>query len=491
MREEGTVVAELIAPDQAVHAASLPEPVRWLEVRADMVGEIDPRSLRARFSGQLLYTLRSRIEGGRFDGCAEARRQRILTASRSYDLIDLEGERDLVPAVLDAIPPARRVISWHGRARNAQSLQDVFDRLSVARAHLFRLIPDAEQAGDELEALLFLKRLGRRDTTAYSSGNNGFWTRLLAPRFGAPVVFAQLCSEPGSHAEPNAARIVADYGFPGLQPVQDLFGIIGDPVFHSLSPRVHNAAYRMLGRSAIYVPFCAPSFGEFWRNIAATSRLEQLGMRLCGLTVASPHKEAAPKLLHAANPVVRRARSSNLAVLRNGVWNADTTDPEGVCGILAERGVAVRERHIAVIGCGGSGRAIAAALDDAGAQVTLVNRGMERGRFASALLGLSFVPLDDFSADDFSVVVHATPVGRETDDAPFDLQRIRPGTIVVDLVYGSRQTPLVAHARAMGCPTMDGRDVLFAQVRRQFQMMTGSALPQGLPQRPLKGEFNA
>ena len=126
-----------------------------------------------------------------------------------------------------------------------------------------------------------------------------------------------------------------------------------------------------------------------------------------------------------------------------------------------------------MIGCGGAGRAIAVALDQSGARVTLVNRGQERGSFAAQLLGLPYVPLLNFNAEGYHVIVNATPVGRDDDAAPFELETLGDEAVVIDLVYGSRPTPLVSNSVGLGRTVIDGRDVLLTQVLRQFQIMTG------------------
>jgi 3-dehydroquinate dehydratase/shikimate dehydrogenase len=168
---------------------------------------------------------------------------------------------------------------------------------------------------------------------------------------------------------------------------------------------------------------------------------------------------------------VQQTEAANILVRNNGWWTADTTDPDVVYG------VSVKEKRAAVIGCGGAGRAIAAALVQSGAGVTLINRGAERGEHAAALLGLPYVPLRDFDAEGYDIVVNATPVGRDTDEAPFAVERLSDDAVVIDLVYGSRPTPLVGTTRARHQFAIDGRDVLVTQVSRQFRLMTGKDMP--------------
>jgi 3-dehydroquinate dehydratase/shikimate dehydrogenase len=460
--------------------ASLPAAVEWLEVRADLVGDLDVDWLRTHFRGNLLYSLRSKAEGGSFEGSQSERRRRLLENARRYDFIQLEGERDLDAALLEKLPPTKRVISWHGPATSSIELARRLEKFSAAEARIYKLVPESEQSGDELAALSLLSRARRRDLIAYTEGKSSFWSRFVAPHLGLPMVFGTIGKHPGRACDPSVTQLIEDYQLPDLKPLREIYGIVGDPVQHSLSPRLHNAAYRALGYPALFVPFHVESFGDFWREVVEEGTLDSLGITMRGFTVASPHKEAALRRASATTQMVKRAGSTNLFVRNNGTWRADTTDPEGVVEAIRRRGIALEGKKVAVVGCGGSGRAIAAALDQAGAKVTLVNRGLERGMRAIELLGLPFVPLSEFSVEGYSVIVNATPLGRDNGDSPFKLKSLNEDAVIVDLVYGSKTTSLIAGAKAMGRTTIDGREVLFLQVRRQFHLMTGHEMPADL-----------
>ena len=103
--------------------ASELEGIDWLEIRADLVGDLDAARLARLFPGKLLYTLRSKAEGGGFEGSPERRRKRLIEAAARYDLVDLEAARDLTPDVLKAVPAGKRVISWHGAAPDSPAVQ--------------------------------------------------------------------------------------------------------------------------------------------------------------------------------------------------------------------------------------------------------------------------------------------------------------------------------------------------------------------------------
>jgi 3-dehydroquinate dehydratase/shikimate dehydrogenase len=235
-----------------------------------------------------------------------------------------------------------------------------------------------------------------------------------------------------------------------------------------------------MNHPALFVPLQVNSFAEFWTEFVQSRQLDSLGFPINGMTVASPHKEEAFLTARNISSMVQQTQAANILVRNNGWWSADTTDPDVIYAASDQQNVRVREKRAAVIGCGGAGRAIAAALVQSGAGVTLINRGAERGERAASLLGLPYIPLPDFDAGGYDIVVNATPVGRDTDEVPFKLERLNNDAVVIDLVYGSRPTPLVDTTLARRQVAIDGRDVLLTQVRRQFRMMTGKEMSAAL-----------
>lgn len=465
---DATLIATLSTPPNG-ELGTLRNAVRGLEVRADLTGDLDADWLRDRFAGELIYSLRGRADGGAFDGPADERRRRLRAAARRFDLVEV-GEEDLGPETLEGIPPQKRLVAKS--APSGAGLAETWERLSRVPARLYRLAVPAERPQDSLLPLRWLRRMGRQDVTAFATGPAGTWTRLLAPRLGAPVAFGRLAGEADGTGEPTVAQLVTDYGFPAQPPLERTFAIAGRSVGRSLSPRLHNAAYRELGLPALYLPFQVDGFAAFWRE--AVAGLEELGWPLRGLTVTAPHKEEALGLADEASPLAVQAGSANTLLRRRGAWRADTADAEGVIAALVRRRIPLAGRAVAVVGCGGAGRAAAAGLLRAGARVTLVNRGAERGDYAARLLGLPLVPLAEFSPAGYPLIVHATPLAAEP---PFAAGELSPGVVVVELVYGAAPTPLMTAVRGRGGVAIDGHEVLMVEVRRQFRLMTGRRMP--------------
>ena len=448
-----------------------------LEVRADLAGDLDPERLRRRFSGELLYALRSGAEGGRGPDDAAERARRLVGAAPDYDLVDLET-RDL-RAGAQEVPAAKRLLSWHGRARTAEELLAAHERLAAIEGRYVKLVPEAASPGEGLLPLQLLHDLGREDVVAFSSGAAGAWTRLIAPRLGAPLVYAAAAETPAAPGQPRLDRLCEDYGLPELPEGGDLYGIAGMPALHSLSPRLHNGLYRRLGLGALYVAFEVERFGDFWLELVEGDALGGLGVDLRGLTVTAPHKEIALAVAAASSPLAEKLGSANTLVRHDEAWEAETTDPDGVVGPLQARGLSLAGRRAAVIGAGGAGRAAAFALRRSGAEVALVNRSPERGARAARALGVAAVPLEVFEPEPFELVVNATPLGHGDDGRlAFAPDRLAPGSVVVDMVYRRESpTPLVTAAREHGLEAVDGREVLLYQAPAQFEAMTGHPMP--------------
>jgi 3-dehydroquinate dehydratase/shikimate dehydrogenase len=476
------LVAAVTTPPSAVEIQEIPAAISWLQIRSDLIGDIPADWLRSHFRGRLLYTLRTCASGGRFDRSREERQQRLMAAAKDYDLVELEADSDLRPELLGAVPASRRMVVWRGPATEVGGLHSSFQRLAEAPARYYCMIASAARTSDGLRPLSLLKALKRKDVVAFCDGPWGVWSQLLAPAMGAPLLFAQLHEAARKAGELSSHQLIADYGFPAVRPLKKLYGMVGNRIFQSPSPRLHNAAYRMLDHPALFLPFHSENFKEFWNDMVQSGALDDLSIPIQGLVIVSPFKEAAVTVADASSSMVAKAGSSNVFAHRDGMWKAETTDPESIAAIRKLCPV-----KAAVIGCGGAGRAVAAALQQTGSEVTLVNRGLRRGSYATQLLDLPFVPLSDFRANGFDVIVNATPVGKDNDGFPFVVDSLGEQTLVIDLAYGSQPTPLVSAVVSRGGTAIDGYDVLLTQVRKQFYLMTGLEMPPGISREMILG----
>jgi shikimate dehydrogenase len=248
--------------------------------------------------------------------------------------------------------------------------------------------------------------------------------------------------------------------------------VIGDPVEHSRSPAMHNAAFAALGLDWVYVAFPVPR-GE---GTAAVRAVRVLGM--AGLNVTMPHKADAAAACDEMAPAATALGAVNTVVARpDGALVGHSTDGEGFLRALADEDVIPSGRRCLVLGAGGAARAVAHALGGAGADVTVAARREDAARSAAALApGGNAVTLDDVPVETFDLVVNATPLGMHDEPPPIDVARIRPEQFVYDTVYPG-ETPLLIEARRRGAGAAGGLGMLVHQGALSFELWTGGTPP--------------
>lgn len=254
-----------------------------------------------------------------------------------------------------------------------------------------------------------------------------------------------------------------------------LAGVIGWPIGHSLSPRLHGHWLQRYGIAGYYVPIAlAPE--EFEAGLLS---LPRLGFR--GVNVTIPHKEAALALASQATERAREIGAANTLTFRgDGTIHADNTDGYGFIENLRQAAPDWRARTgpALVLGSGGSARAVIAALLAEGApEVRIANRNAGRAAGLQRHFGARTVVVDwqdaSASAADAATIVNTTPVGMASDDVPIDLSGAAPAALVADVVYGTATTPFVAAARGLGLTAVDGLGMLLHQGVPGFEAWFG------------------
>ena len=250
-------------------------------------------------------------------------------------------------------------------------------------------------------------------------------------------------------------------------------GLIGDPVGHTRSPAILNAAFEAAGLNWVYVAFPAPA----GRGADAVKAARDL--RLAGLTVTMPHKTDAAWACDELTPEAMALNAVNVVTVHDdGRILGASTDGLGLVRALADEGVDPAGRRALVLGAGGAARAITLALGNAGADVTVAARRRDAADSAAGLVGRArSVSLADADPAAFDVVVHATPVGMRGEAPVIDPDRLNPAQLLVDTIYHPMETPLLAAARARGVPCANGLGMLVHQAALAFELWTGVDAP--------------
>lgn len=260
-----------------------------------------------------------------------------------------------------------------------------------------------------------------------------------------------------------------------VQGTTSVFGVIGDPVRHSLSPTLHNAAFTASGIDAVYVAF----------TVAAGNAPEALramrALTVGGLSVTMPHKTPVAHAVDEASDDVIALDAANTVVrVTGGRLRAESTDGPGCVDALLGAGCDPAGKRCMVIGAGGAGRSVVLALARHGAaEIAVVNRHDGRAAAALALAGSVGVRRSVDAVGDADIIINATPqgMGESYDTLPLDPARLSVGQVVNDLVYHPLETALLSAARTRGLLTVDGLGMLLHQAARQFTLWTGEAAP--------------
>jgi 3-dehydroquinate dehydratase/shikimate dehydrogenase len=439
-----------------------------VELRLDTVCDPDPAGALAGRRHPVIVTCRPTREGGRFAGSEEERRALLERAlALGAEFVDLEwraGFDDLIARV----GGRRVVLSAHDGSLPA----DLPDRLRAMRAsgaEIVKIAVATRRLGDCL-ALRDLAATagGDRGLVLIGTGEAGLATRVLAGRFGSRWTYAGGLSEVG---QVSATDLLSMFRYRSLTPDTALYGVVGMPVAHSVSPAMHNAAFAASGTDAVYLPLAAADADDFVRFAR--------GMRIAGASVTTPFKMAMCERADELDPVALRVGAVNTLRADGGRWVGTNTDVAGFLEPLRER-TAIGGLRAAVLGAGGAARAVAVGLASGGARVRVHARRADRAAAIASLAGgeTGAWPPERGSWD---LLVNCTPVGMypHADASPVPASALT-GATVYDLVYNPATTRLLQDARQAGCRIIDGLEMLVAQARAQFEWWTGHRPEAGL-----------
>jgi 3-dehydroquinate dehydratase / shikimate dehydrogenase len=458
-----------------------------LELRVDRLSA-EEAALAGRLPGRVgspvILTLRRTREGGKFAG-SEQERHALLTklADSGFAFIDLEED-------FDAPDLEARVTGRGGRViRSMHDFTGVpgdLARRVTGLAHHRGEIPKAallpKNAADLVRLLTAFADLEGVEKILLGMGETGFPTRVLAPRLGSFLCYTSVARAQAAAGHLDPLTLESTYNFRSITPRTQVYGVIGSPIMHSLSPLIHNRGFAAIGFDAVYLPFLVDDLDGFW---AVADCLE-----IKGLSVTVPHKQAVISRLSAQDLLVDSTGACNTMTRAQGMgpWQGTNTDVEGFLAPLraALGGAVPRGISATVIGAGGAARAVVHALKAGGARILVLNRTAERGRQLAGAFSVAHAGLDEEGfrqARDFAdLIVQTTSVGMSPNIAadPAPGLTFSGKEIVYELLYAPPTTAFLRRALAAGCRVVRGRKMLVGQAMEQFRLFTGYSYPSDL-----------
>ena len=455
----GRTMAELVAArDGATHGD-------MVELRLDGVSNLDVAGALQGRRVPALVTCRPAWEGGRFDGTEH---ERVHILSRALELgaevVDVEWratqQSNADFAGIVSRDPARVVVSSHDFEGVPRDLEDRVRAMRGVGAASIKVAVSVSRLSETLP----LKDIGAvGDAVVIGMGEAGVPSRLLAAHYGSKWTYAGRGIAPG---QIPAETMADDFHFFRIGAETRIFGVVSTNAMHSLSPVMHNAAFEAAGIDAVYVPLRACDFDDFLSYASA--------MGVEGASITIPFKLDALRASKPADRLTQTVGAANTLRRDGQGWQATNTDVDGFLTPLdAVFGTRLRNARAAVLGAGGSARAVVAALRSRGVLVTVYARRPEQAQQLAqeldALAGEWPPP-----AGSWDVLVNCTPLGGagKRDESPLP-RDVVSGPLVYDLTYGAGSSALLRDAKAAGALTIDGLPMLVAQAERQFEWWTG------------------
>ena len=458
-----------------------------VELRIDYITELQnaerciEKSLKSK-TKPVIITNRPEREGGKFNG-SEHDRLRLLQKA-------IELGADYVDVEYDSIKQIARqnsskiIISHHNFKETPHNISKIYDDICQQKPDIVKIVTYANDITDNIRIFELLKS-AKVPTISFCMGELGYISRILISKFGGFLTFASL--EKGKESAPGQLTISElsnIYHFKEINRETKLYGIIGNPVSHSMSPAIHNAAFSEKVLNNIYVPLKIADIDTFMRECRK--------MDFQGFSVTIPHKESVLPFLDDIDHTASKIGAINTIVNQNGKLIGYNTDcMAAVMGLecsLKETNETLNNKKVSIIGAGGAARAIAFGLKEKGCDITIFNRTTERAEKLSQDVKCKFESFEEIHKLDSDILINTTSIGMfpDVDQTPVSKDILKEGMIVFDAVYNPIETRLLQEAKGKGCHTVNGLSMFIKQAAEQFRLWTNINPPTGLMSKVVK-----
>lgn len=452
------------------------ENIPLVEFRLDLFRrEPDLRRLLTNRPTPVIITVRRDIDGGLW-GSDEEKRLRLLRSAiiAGADYVDLEMD---VAASIPKYGKTKRLISYHNLNETPVDLIDLHQEMLAMNPDVIKIATMPKNINDVFRMMAFLKEVNppgvQVPTIGISMGEIGTVSRIIAAKFGSPITYCSF--NKGRKAAPGMIdyQTMRDlYRYDTINRQTEIYGVVADPVEHSLSPLIHNASFAQCKLNKVYVPLLIhPEDLECFMT-----RAHEWGIK--GLSVTIPHKVNVIKYLTHLEPAVEEINACNTVEFKDNHVLGDNTDY--LAAVLAiektlkkyvDQPNPLSGKKVLVLGSGGAGKAIAFGLKNKGAVVTLTDGDNELAKSVATGLGCHQVLWADRNRADFQILCNCTPIGMypKVNDIPIDPSSLHGNMLVFDAVYNPHTTYLLRQAKEKGCVPIFGIEMFVGQAALQFE----------------------
>jgi 3-dehydroquinate dehydratase / shikimate dehydrogenase len=424
----------------------------------------------------VIATCRRVASGGKFRGSIASQLD-ILTkaAAAGCQLVDVELQtaQKIKPDQLQKLRTRAAVILSFHDFRGTKKLDETLEKMRAYPADYYKVVGTATTLSDNVSMIQFLGREGdNQSIIGVCMGEQGIISRVLGVRAGSVFTFAAIgAGEETAPGQVSAQELRSVYRIDQVDAATRVYGVVGDPVAHSLSPAIMNAAFRRENVNAVYLALHAKALKDLLTCVRE--------IPIHGLSVTMPYKEAILPYLDNTDSHTTKIGACNTVVrAQDGKLYGFNTDTSGVVRPIERRLSTLQDAKILVLGAGGAARAAVFGLAERGAEVFILNRSIEPAKKLARRAHARSIKRADLKKHVFDVIINATPVGMgNTKDTPLQEKEIN-ARYVFDMIYDPLETRLLQLARQRGAQIIPGIEMFVNQAARQFEIWTGKPAPQ-------------
>lgn len=420
-----------------------------------------------------IATCRRTVNGGKFRGSLAAEVDILAKAAASgCRLLDLEiqSASAMKPEDLERLRDQAALILSSHDFRATRKIEHTFARMQQFPADFYKIVTTATTLYDNVAMVKFLEHTrNTHSVIGVCMGEQGIISRVLGLRAGSMWTFA--AASRGEETAPGmvAAKTLREvYRIEQLDAATKVYGVAGDPVAHSLSPQMMNAAFRRENVNAVYLALHAKTLADLLKCVRE--------IPIHGLSVTMPYKQEIVQHLDNSDALTQKTGACNTVVrAQDGRLYGFNTDVAGVVQPLEQR-MQLPGATVLVLGAGGAARAAVFGLKQRGAEVYILNRTPAPAQKLARQAKAKSIKRSDLKKLSFDVIINATPVGMSGKTSPLQEKEIR-AKHVLDMVYSEAETRFVRLARAQGASVIPGTEMFVYQGARQFEIWTGKPAP--------------
>lgn len=459
----------------------------FIELRFDCLENEQILKLLAFINTQkhLILTYRPKEQGGKID-LSKFERVAFWNAfiadglfNKKKILVDIEY--DLKSEISNLT--FKKIVSFHDFNSVPKNLESTFEYLSE-NDEIAKIAVQANEISDSIAVwkLLEKAKLENKKLIPIAMGEAGKWTRILGLAFGSPLTYTSL--EEGDETalgQISAKDLIEVYRVKELNEQTEIYGIIGNPVSHSLSPYMHNAAFKHHKLNAVFIPFEVKNLDEFITRMVRQEARE-IEWNLKGFSVTIPHKQAIIKHLDFIDEDAKKIGAVNTVKIVDGKLYGYNTDADGFIEPLKKTFGDLKDANVGIIGNGGAARACIFSLQKENANVTIFARNPENAKKLADEFEIEIIELriTNYELQNIDILVNATPLGMKgkyENQTPTTAEHLKNLQIIYDLVYNPIETLFLREAKSVAIPTIIGLEMLVAQGSKQFKVWTKLEAP--------------